>query len=260
MKLKNILVISIYCNLCRRAGWFFIIFFICITPYTINAAVVLKHAVFSKQARVIVLDPGHGGQDTGARGPDGALEKTITLNLARVTADELGKTYRVVLTRTDDYGPDILDRTAVANNVKANIFISLHTGGSFLHKASGLIVYYDKKKTDSMVQDETNRLNQDEDGSARIPWNTIQYRYQTTSRVLAQFVLKRLKEQGIFLETRLKGAPLVVLEGADMPAITIEAGYITNPVNEKELLDPVILKKIAQGIHNGIDDFFKNVQ
>ncbi len=259
MKSINMSVISNQCNLCRRAGYFFIFFFIFIIPYSLNATVALKHNVLSKKAHVIVLDPGHGGQDTGARGPNGTFEKTVSLKLARIMADELGKTYKVVLTRTDDYGPEISDRTAVANNVKADLFISLHTGGSFLHEARGLTLYYYKKKAGSYVHDETNRLDSDENSSTKIPWNTIQFRHQTTSRVLAQFVLNRLKEQGIFLESGLKGASLVVLEGADMPAIAIETGYITNPVNEKELLDPVILKKITRGIHNGIDDFFKNV-
>jgi N-acetylmuramoyl-L-alanine amidase len=90
----------------------------------------------------IVLDPGHGGHDQGARGSDGTLEKAVTLSLARRVAAGLNQNYRAVLTRTDDYGLDIPGRTAIANHEKAKIFISLHSGGSFLHQATQMSVYF----------------------------------------------------------------------------------------------------------------------
>ena len=110
---------------------------------------------FSIQKKTIAIDPGHGGYDKGARGPDGTFEKTVTMELARVLALELEKTYNVILTRTDDYWIDILKRTAMANHLNADMFISIHTGGSFLHQASGISLYYYEKSSTSALMLET---------------------------------------------------------------------------------------------------------
>jgi len=101
--------------------------------------------IFGNQKKIIVIDPGHGGYDNGAQGPDGTFEKNVTLTLARIIAEELGNTYRVILTRTDDYLLDIPARTAAANHLEADLFISIHAGGSFLHQASGMSLYYFKE-------------------------------------------------------------------------------------------------------------------
>ncbi len=101
-----------------------------------------KQALFEADLPVVVIDPGHGGNDTGAEGPDGTQEKMVALNLARLIADQLKTGCRVVLTRSDDYRLDISGRTAVANQSRADIFISLHTGGSFSRSISASTVYY----------------------------------------------------------------------------------------------------------------------
>ena len=75
-----------------------------------------KRQLFKAQMPVVAIDPGHGGKDTGAKSPNGALEKTVTLNLARMIAQQLDSDYRVVLTRNDDYALENSDRTAVANH------------------------------------------------------------------------------------------------------------------------------------------------
>jgi len=82
------------------------------------------------------------------------MEKSITLSLARRIAAALEDDCKVVLTRTDDYGMKIFERTAAANHLKADLFISLHTGGSFLHKTSGISIFYfdDSSTTDQRKQ------------------------------------------------------------------------------------------------------------
>ena len=92
---------------------------------------VAKQPLFDAYRRIIVLDPGHGGRESGARGADGTAEKSVTLELARLIAAELQRDYKVTLTRTDDYHVDLDNRTALANHLKADVFVSLHTGRQF---------------------------------------------------------------------------------------------------------------------------------
>jgi len=115
---------------------------------------------FQIQKITIVIDPGHGGYDIGARGPDGTFEKNVTMEFARVLALELEKTYKVILTRTDDYWVDIPERTAMANHVNADMFVSIHTGGSFLHQASGISLYYYEKTSTSALMLETESIEE----------------------------------------------------------------------------------------------------
>jgi len=81
-----------------------------------------------------------------------------------------------------------------------------------------------------------------------------------TSKALAELIQNRINEQIILIESKIQGAPLKVLEGADMPAILAEIGYITNPADEKSLNDINFLSNVARVIRSGIDDFFEKVQ
>ena len=205
--------------------------------------------------KIVVLDPGHGGHDKGAQGADGAFEKAITLSLARMIATELGSKYRAVLTRADDYLLGIPDRTAVANHRGADLFISIHVGGSFLHKASGITVYYFKEMSESDITFKgatSKTYNSDNDLTT---WDNIQKRHVTRSKALAKSMQTQINDRIKHMETRIEGAPLVVLSGADMPAILIEIGYISNPGEEKKLRDTQILSEFAKAISKAIDNF-----
>ncbi len=216
-----------------------------------------KNLLFEKQKKTIVLDPGHGGYDKGAQGPDGTFEKNVTLNLARMIAKELANNYRVVLTRTDDYWLDIPARTASANHVGADLFISIHTGGSFLHQASGITLYYFKEFAGPTMTPDAYPSQPFKSINNQVPWPNIHNRHQKSSKVLAQLMLNRINEQRIFTKSDIQDAQFMILEGADMPAVCLEIGYITNPAEEKSLSDIIVLSNIAKGIRNGIDDFFE---
>lgn len=208
---------------------------------------------FEEQKKTIVIDPGHGGRDKGARGPEGTFEKTVVLSLARMIASELETKYKVVLTRSDDYRLNLPNRTSTANNLKADLFISLHTGGSFLHKANGITIFYFKEISAPPLTLDTARSRPLKNGNIQTPWSNIQSKHKATGKVLAHLIPKCLNEQ---IKIKVRGAPLMVLEGADMPAILIEIGYLTNPAEEKKLNDTRILSDFAKGIYNGIDNFF----
>jgi N-acetylmuramoyl-L-alanine amidase len=229
--------------------------FILICSQTLQATP--QKPIFAKQKKTIVLDPGHGGHDTGVLGPEGTFEKNVTLELARTVAAELENTYRVILTRTDDYFIDIPSRTSMANHEKADLFISIHAGGSFLHQASGITLYFFNEISKSVLTPDTAPSKPLEIIDYQSPWSEIQNRHQTSSKTLAELLLNRISEQTIFKKGEILGAPVLVLEGADMPAVCLEIGYITNPSEEKSLQDINVLSNIAQGIRNGIDDFFE---
>jgi N-acetylmuramoyl-L-alanine amidase len=215
---------------------------------------------FQIQEKTIVIDPGHGGYDKGAEGPDGIFEKNVTMEFARVLALELEKTYKVILTRTDNYWIDILERTAMANHVNADMFISIHTGGSFLHQASGISLYYYDKISTSSLMLETESMEESKSSNDKELWSNIQGRHQKNSKVLAERILSSLKEktgEKVEYNAEIQGAPLMVLEGADLPAVLIEIGYITNPKEEKSLNDIVSLSFLAQKVKKGIDKFFE---
>ena len=205
---------------------------------------------------VVVIDPGHGGNDSGAQGPDGTQEKTVALNLARLIADQLETRCRVVLTRSDDYRLDISGRTAVANQSRAEIFISLHTGASFSRSISGSTVYYHRRFIESALTAESKAPKSLIDSSQPLSWNQIQMKYRITSERLAQLIQNRLNDVRQTPDTRVQGAPLLVLEGADMPAVVIEIGNLSNPNEEKMMRDSKFLASLAQAISKGVDTFF----
>ena len=202
---------------------------------------------------VVVIDPGHGGNDNGAQGPDGTREKTVTLNLARLIADQLENRCRVVLTRSDDYRLDISGRTAVANQTRADIFISLHTGASFSGSLSGSTVYYHRQFIESALTAAPKVLM---DSNQPLSWDQIQMKYRITSERLARLIQYRLNDAPRTPDTKIQGAPLLVLEGADMPAVVIEIGNLSNPNEEKMLRDPEFMAGFARAIATGVDTFF----
>ena len=218
------------------------------------AQAIARQPLFEAFKRIIVIDPGHGGQDGGVRGPDGTLEKTVTLELARLIATKLEPEFKVVLTRTDDYQVDLDSRTAQANHLKADIFIGIHTGGSFAHSATGTSIYYYRTFSRRGAAKELKPPSTSQTRNKPILWKNVQSSHISKSRALADSIDDRLR--GIpALQSRIEGAPLAVLQGAAMPAILIEVGYLTNPADEKNLHDQGFLMDLAEQISLGIEDF-----
>jgi N-acetylmuramoyl-L-alanine amidase len=197
-------------------------------------------------AATIVLDPGHGGDNSGARGPTGSLEKDVCLALAQTLAAQLTPTHRVILTRSGDYDVDPRIRTATANHDQADVLISLHCGGGFLHTASGMAVYYWKPGSDQGTpppHGEASNSNR---------WDQTQRAHLASSRRLAEAVQQSLARMSGAQKVKLHQAPLLVLKGAAMPAVLIEIGYITHPATEKDLLSPQYRLQLAKAIQAGI--------
>jgi N-acetylmuramoyl-L-alanine amidase len=254
----NFIMSALYTH-CSKKRLLVVIFLAFALVCTATTGAISEPLSVDSAKKIIVLDPGHGGHDNGAKGPEGTFEKNVTLTLARGIMIELGNRYKVSLTRTDDYWLDIPSRTATANHLEADLFISIHSGGSFLHQASGISLYYFKDISVPALTFESDISKPMKSINNQIPWDNIQIRHKTTSKALAKMIQNQINTQTIFIKSEVEGAPLMVLKGADMPAILLEAGYITNPAQEKALLDSSVLSNIAQAVAMGIDDFFKTV-
>ncbi|MGD2270098.1 MAG: N-acetylmuramoyl-L-alanine amidase [Desulfobacterales bacterium] len=236
----------------------FVVFAIFVTLISFEAEA--QTSYFKKIKKTVVLDPGHGGHDSGARGPDGNLEKDMVLKLANALADEIKNEYEVVLTRTGDYGLDIQGRTSMANHLEADLFISIHNGGSFRHKAGGITIFYFRPLPNQDSASDIESAKPFGDSEDPITWDHIQGKHINSSITLAKSIQSRIKQKVTFSRCNVQAAPLLVLRSADMPAVLVEAGYLTNPAEEKALSDPDVRSQLAESIGRGIHDFLSKFE
>ena len=215
--------------------------------------------------RTIVIDAGHGGVEEGARGPGGTLEKNITLSVARrlKAALEARLGMRVILTRDRDEAVALDERAAVANNNKADIFISLHANASVRASAGGAEVFY---LSLADYGDEAQRVAQG-DGEALpvfgggtrdievILWEMAQARYIEQSALLARLVETGLRARVPMSPRAIQQAPFRVLVGANMPAVLVEMGFISNPEQERQLVSDTFQSTLVQALVESVVAF-----
>ncbi len=207
---------------------------------------------------IIVLDPGHGGNDVGARSTENMTEKQVVMTFAGLMTERLKKTYRVTLTRKDDYQVDAFERSAIANHLKADLFVSIHTGGSFRSHPRGISLYYHESPSNNAEISDKQTAGLAEPSHVIKVWGQNQPELVGKSRYLTKLIRKRLTQESKDLKLTSTGAPLIVMSGIDMPAVLIEIGYITNPLDAKTLSDETRLSSIAHAICDAIDDFFSS--
>ncbi len=212
--------------------------------------------------RTIVIDPGHGGDDTGVRGANGTTEKDVTLAMARrlKAAIEANLGLRVLMTRENDQGVAVSDRTALANNNKADIFISLHANASLRPTASGATIYVASFAEGTVAPEilSPERLPAVGGGFRDIelvPWNLAQARHRDQSEVLAGLLAEQFHDRIPLAPTPVDRAPLRVLESANMPAVLIEAGFLSNPNQATLLATADFQTRLAQLVLDAITRF-----
>jgi N-acetylmuramoyl-L-alanine amidase len=215
--------------------------------------------------RVIVVDAGHGGTEEGAKGPGGLLEKNVTLSVARrlKAALEARLGVRVILTRDSDNTIGLDERAALANNNKADLFVSLHANASLRGETTGAEVFYlsleeygDAAERVALGQSEMLPVF---GGGSRdielILWEMAQARYIQESAALAQAMEASLRERVPMSPRAIQQAPFRVLVGANMPAVLVEMGFITNAAQEKQLQSDEFQNLIVQGLLESITRF-----
>jgi N-acetylmuramoyl-L-alanine amidase len=215
--------------------------------------------------QTIVVDAGHGGDDVGARGARGAEEKTLTLEVARRLRAliEMRLGIRVVLTRQEDRAVTLDERAAIANNSKADLFISLHMNTSLANSVSGAEIYHARLDREG---EDARRAAEDEGvalpvlgGTMRsidvIQWDLAQARHVEASDVLAGILERDLRAQVAMSPRPRHAAPLRVLTGVNMPAALIEMGYLSNGDQERQAQTEAYQTAVAQAIYNSIVEF-----
>jgi N-acetylmuramoyl-L-alanine amidase len=230
----------------------------------------------------IVIDPGHGGQETGAIGPGGVQEKELTLELARELAAKLGRLgVQTVLTRTDDTLMALDARSAIANQNRADLFISIHLNSSLGTGASGTETYFlspqasDPRAASSAAAENTPPsapATSDAAGGAGAPsateqqdvdlilWDLAQSRHLAESQRFANMIQAQLNEALQIKDRGVKQAPFRVLKGATMPAVLVELGFINNPEEEKKLQDPAYRDQLLDALVTAIARYRASVE
>jgi N-acetylmuramoyl-L-alanine amidase len=218
----------------------------------------------------IVIDPGHGGHDTGTIGPTGLKEKDLTLDVAlrlgKLIEEKLGA--EVVYTREDDTFVPLEDRTALANQVKADMFISIHANSSRDHSARGVETYY----LNFAASEEAMEVAARENALAQASLHDLQDMVKKIarnekieeSRELAADVqsslTKRLQRNGKAPKNRgVKRAPFVVLIGANMPSVLAEVSFLSNPSDETLLKKGDHRQRIAEGLFSGVSSYLESL-
>lgn len=203
----------------------------------------------------IVIDPGHGGRDIGAAGLSGTTEKSYTLGFARKLAAELEKNYRIVLTRQEDFELAATDRTALANHHQAALFISLHCGASFSRQPAGNNVYFHRPYAHSALGRSATPPKTENADTPPILWRNAQLTHQKKSEQLARRICKQLDGHHPAADCQVYGLPILPLEGAAMPAVVIELGYLTNPSDEKKMQSAIHQTNLVKAVSDAVSGF-----
>lgn len=220
---------------------------------------------------IVAIDPGHGGQDPGAMGPTGKREKDVTLAVGRELARQVNATpgMKAYLTRDTDVFIPLPMRAQKARAAKADIFISIHADAAENRSATGSSVYVLSTKGASSqrarwLADKENaadlvggvRLQQTESTLANVLLDLAQSGHMKASEDAAGHVLGGVKRIGNNHKPQLERANFAVLRTSDMPAMLVETAFISNPDEERRLIDPAYQRKIAGAVLDGIDTFF----
>lgn len=193
--------------------------------------------------RTIVIDPGHGGRDVGASGAGGLLEKDITLAIARKLSSALSaKTgARIVLTRNDDTLISLDQRTAVANQYKADLFLSVHLNAAVVKNARGSETYFlSLEASDELARKAAETENASVSSTSAndlnlILWDLAHQAYVEESSRFAQTIQEEMNAATGVANRGVKQAPFKVLVGATMPAALVEIAFVSNPEEEVKL-------------------------
>jgi N-acetylmuramoyl-L-alanine amidase len=221
--------------------------------------------------RTVVIDPGHGGLESGAKGRFGTLEKEVTLAVALKLKAliERNLALRVVLTRDKDIDVPLADRAALSNNNAAFVFISIHANGSYRKNSNGSEVYF---LNVNASDEDTRRLaylennsgeidqkidRQDADDLHLILWDMAQASFIKQSSQLAEFIQAELNGLLGTANRGIKQAPFKVLTAVACPAVLVETAFISNPEEERKLADSDFQSSVAEAIYRGLLNYLK---
>ena len=214
----------------------------------------------------IVIDPGHGGVETGAIGPNGVQEKDLTLELARLLQARLRQSLpvRVVLTRDEDVTLPHDTRPAIANQNKADLFVSIHLNSSLGETAHGAETYFlSSEASDARAAAAAEAENRAATGGDEDPlydlqlilWDLAQSHHLAESQRVATLIQQELNTTLGLRDRGVKQAPFRVLMGAAMPAVLVELGFLSNPSEAAKLEDPAYRAELVDALVRAVADY-----
>jgi N-acetylmuramoyl-L-alanine amidase len=219
--------------------------------------------------RTIVLDPGHGGTDPGCMGKS-SQEKDIVLDVAqslkKMLVEKSG--LDVILTRESDIFVPLEDRTVIANQKRADLFVSIHANASRNHKRTGIEAYYLNFSPDPAVNETAARENatsaknisQMKDIIQAIVRNSkIQESKELAEKIHAGLLKALSAKYGPTNSLGVKGGPFWVLIGGEMPSMLVEISHLSNAQEEARLKTPAYRAVVAQGIYEGIMEYIRSL-
>jgi N-acetylmuramoyl-L-alanine amidase len=210
-----------------------------------------------------VIDPGHGGDEQGTRGAGGMLEKDLVLDVARRLRSLLDARLgiRVLLTRDDDRVVPHDERASIANNNKADLFISLHANSSPNRDVKGAEVFYLSldglgAEARKMMEHPDSRPVPVLGGGSRdidlILWDMAQARHLSESASFAMLVEEELRRRVEMSPNPIQQAPFRVLVAANMPAVLVEMAFLSNSDQEAQLKSDEFKNRVAQSLFDAI--------
>ncbi len=215
----------------------------------------------------VVIDAGHGGDDHGALGGRGLLEKELVLDVALRLAERLrGDGLRVVLTRTDDRFVGLEERTSIANDGRGDLFVSIHANAAPVREARGIETYFvsleasdesaaSLARRENLAFGEETPTARPQDPLLAILGDLIATEHLRDSQEFARLAQSELGSVVKSHSRGVKQAPFVVLMGVQMPAALIEVGFVTNPEDERVLRRQDSRDRIADALARAVHKF-----
>jgi N-acetylmuramoyl-L-alanine amidase len=219
-----------------------------------------------KGYKTIVIDPGHGGRDSGARGRRFTEEKDITLKVGLRLRDLLRKQpgVRVLMTRESDIFVELDNRAKFANSNQADLFVSIHVNSHPSRQVKGIEIYHFGEAKDQRALEVAARENGTPLSSTGVGWEYLVADLLTTKKTEASLELAWTAKEAMVThmnghyavnDNGVKTAPFYVLRFTSMPSILAEIAYISNPAEEDLLRKPTFIRHVAQALFQGVESF-----
>ena len=220
----------------------------------------------TKSFRTIVIDPGHGGRDPGARGLRGTEEKDITLKVGLKLRDLLSKQpgVRVMMTRDRDVFVELEDRAKYANNLEADLFVSIHVNSHPQRAVKGIEIYHFGEAKDQRALEVAARENGTPLSSTGVGWEYLVADLLTTKKIEESLELAWTTKEAMVahmnghyatVDHGVKTAPFYVLRFTSMPSILAEIAYVSNPSEEDLLRTGTFVTRVAESLNEGVKAF-----
>ncbi|KEA50151.1 N-acetylmuramoyl-l-alanine amidase I [Mangrovibacter sp. MFB070] len=220
--------------------------------------------------RIVMIDPGHGGIDSGAIGHHGSEEKHVVLAIAKYVRGMLRqKGFDARLTRTTDTFIPLYDRVEIAHKHGADLFLSIHADGFTSPQAAGASVFAlsNRGASSAMAKYLSDRENAADDVAGKqvkdrdhylqqVLFDLVQTDTIKNSLTLGSHIIRQIKPIHHLHSNHTEQAAFVVLKSPSIPSVLVETSFITNPAEERQLGTTAFRKKIATAISDGVDSYF----